>query len=93
MFDFTEILSVTLILFSVIDILGSVPVIIKLRKQAGHIQSEKATIVAGLIMIVFLYLGEKILQLFGIDIESFCHSRSPGDVYHWNGDGAWSGVL
>jgi len=71
MFNFTEIISVTLILFSVIDILGSVPVIIKLRKESGHVQSEKATIVAGVIMVVFLYLGEKILQLFGIDIESF----------------------
>lgn len=71
MFNFTEILSVTLILFSVIDIPGSIPIIIKLRKESGHIQSEKATIVAGLIMISFLYLGEKILLLFGIDIESF----------------------
>lgn len=71
MFNFTQILSVTLILFSVIDILGSIPVIIKLRKQSGHIQSEKATLVAGLIMICFLYLGEKILELFGIDIDSF----------------------
>ena len=71
MFNFTEILSVTLILFSVIDIIGSIPVIIKLRKESGHIQSEKATLVAGLIMIVFLYLGDKILKLFGIDIESF----------------------
>ncbi|MDA0196178.1 MAG: MarC family protein [Bacteroidetes bacterium] len=74
MFNFTEILSVTLILFSVIDILGSIPVIIKLRKEAGHIQSEKATIVSGLIMVIFLYLGEKILQLFSIDIESFAIS-------------------
>ncbi len=71
MFNLTEILSVTLILFSVIDILGNIPIIIKLRKESGHVQSEKATIVAGVIMIVFLYLGEKILQLFGIDIESF----------------------
>jgi len=70
-FNITEILSVTLILFSVIDIIGNVPIIIKLRKESGHVQSEKATLVAGVIMIVFLYLGEKILQLFGIDIESF----------------------
>ena len=74
MFNCTEILSVTLILFSVIDILGSIPVIIKLRKEAGKIQSEKATIVSGLIMVIFLYLGEKILQLFSIDIESFAIS-------------------
>ncbi|MEP4533288.1 MAG: MarC family protein [Cyclobacteriaceae bacterium] len=71
MFDFKEILSVTLILFSVIDIIGSVPIIIDLRKKMGHVQSEKATLVSGVLMIVFLFLGESILRLFGIDIGSF----------------------
>lgn len=71
MFNFKEIISVSLILFSVIDILGSVPIIIDLRKKFGHIQSEKATIVSGVIMVIFLFLGESILQLFGIDINSF----------------------
>jgi len=71
MLNFKEILSVTLILFSVIDILGSIPVIINLRKKVGHIQSEKATLVSGAIMIIFLYLGEGILKLFGIDVSSF----------------------
>lgn len=71
MFNFNEILSVTLILFLVINILGSVPIIIDLRKKAGHVQSEKATIVSGVIMIAFLFLGESILKLFGIDIGSF----------------------
>ncbi|MFY0650525.1 MAG: MarC family protein [Cyclobacteriaceae bacterium] len=65
------ILSVTLILFSVIDIIGNVPVIINLRKKTGHIQSGKATIVAGVIMVLFLFLGENLLKLFGIDIGSF----------------------
>ena len=69
--SFKEILSVTLILFAVIDILGSIPIIINLRKREGHIQSEKATIVAGILMIVFLFLGESILKLFGIDFQSF----------------------
>lgn len=71
MFNFKEIISVSLILFSVIDILGSVPIIIDLRKKFGHIQSGKATIVSGVIMVIFLFLGESILQLFGIDINSF----------------------
>lgn len=71
MFDFKEIISVSLILFSVIDILGSVPIIIEMRKREGHIQSEKATIVAGAIMIAFLFLGKSILALFGLDVESF----------------------
>lgn len=71
MLNFKEIFSVSLILFSIIDIVGSVPVIIDLRKKAGHIQSEKATIVAGIIMIAFLFLGESILKLFGLDVQSF----------------------
>lgn len=71
MFNFKEIFSVSLILFSIIDILGSVPVIIDLRKKSGHIQSEKATIVAGIIMVAFLFLGESILKLFGLDVQSF----------------------
>jgi len=71
MLNFKEIISVTLILFSVIDILGSVPVVIDLRKQAGHIQSEKATIVAGVIMIAFLFIGESLLKLLGLDVGSF----------------------
>jgi multiple antibiotic resistance protein len=71
MINFKEIISVTLILFSVIDIIGSIPIVIDLRKKAGTIESEKATFVAGFIMILFLFLGESILKLFGIDVESF----------------------
>ena len=71
MLNFKEIISVSLILFSVIDILGSVPIVIDLRKKLGHVQSGKATIVAGLIMLVFLFLGESILKLFGLDVASF----------------------
>ncbi|MPR32448.1 MarC family protein [Salmonirosea aquatica] len=71
MFDFREIASVTLILFSVIDVVGAVPIIVDLRKKVGHIESEKATLVAGFIMIAFLFLGERILSLFGVDVASF----------------------
>jgi multiple antibiotic resistance protein len=71
MFSIKEILSVTLILFSIIDILGSIPIVIALRKKMGHIQSEKATAVSGGIMILFLFLGQSILELFGLDVESF----------------------
>ena len=71
MFSLKQILSVSLILFSVIDILGSIPIIIELRKKAGHIESEKATIAAGVLMFGFLYLGESILKLFGVDVASF----------------------
>lgn len=71
MINFKEIATVTLILFSIIDILGSIPVIIDLRKKNGKIESGKATLVAGVIMIAFLFIGEVILNLFGIDVESF----------------------
>ena len=70
-FDLKEILSVTLILFSVIDILGSIPIVINLRKKVGHIESEKATLAAGVLMILFLFLGKSILNLFGIGVEDF----------------------
>lgn len=69
--NFKDILSVSLILFSVIDILGAIPVIIDLRKKTGHIHAEQATLVSGGIMIAFLYIGKTILNLFGVDINSF----------------------
>ncbi len=59
------------ILFAVIDIVGSIPIIVDLRSKVGHIQSEKATIVAAVIMIAFLFVGEEILKLIGIDANSF----------------------
>ena len=65
-----EIVSVSLVLFSVIDIIGNVPIIINLRKKVGKIQSGRATIVAGIIMVLFLFLGEILLKLFGIDVGS-----------------------
>lgn len=76
MFSFKEIISVTLILFSVIDILGSIPVIIDLRKREGHVQSLKATVISGILMILFLFLGKSILGLFGLDVESFAVAGS-----------------
>ena len=66
-----EILTASMILFAVIDIIGSIPIIINLRQKVGHIQSEKASIVAMLIMIIFLFLGTQILKLIGIDVYSF----------------------
>lgn len=69
--DFKEILTASMVLFAVIDIIGSIPIIINLRQKVGHIQSEKASIVAMLIMIIFLFLGTEILKLIGIDVYSF----------------------
>jgi len=70
-FNFKEILTASMVLFAVIDIVASVPIIISLRNKVGHIQSEKASIVAGIIMIAFLFIGEEILNLIGIDVNSF----------------------
>ncbi|PKP27175.1 MAG: hypothetical protein CVU03_00390 [Bacteroidetes bacterium HGW-Bacteroidetes-2] len=63
--------TVTMVLFAVIDIIGSIPIIVDLRKKVGHVQSEKASIVAGILMIVFLFVGKEILTLIGIDVNSF----------------------
>lgn len=69
--DWTQIFPATMILFAVIDIIGSIPIVVDLKKKAGKIQSEKASIVAGVIMILFLFVGEEILGLIGVDVNSF----------------------
>ena len=71
MLNLKEIFSVSLILFSVIDILGYIPFIIIIRKREGRIEAEKATIISGVLMVGFLYLGQSILNLFGLDVSSF----------------------
>ena len=68
--DLKEIFTASMILFAVIDIIGATPIVISLRKKVGKIQSEKATLVSMLIMIGFLFVGEEILNLIGIDINS-----------------------
>ena len=70
-FDIKEIISATMVLFAVVDIIGSVPIIINLRKKAGRIQSEKTAIVAGGLLVVFLFLGKQLLNLFGVTVEAF----------------------
>ncbi|MCT4623746.1 MAG: MarC family protein [Schleiferiaceae bacterium] len=70
-FNFTEFLSATMVLFAVIDILGSIPIIVSLRERVGHVQSEKATIVATIIMVSFLFVGKAILNVLGVDVNSF----------------------
>ena len=75
-FNFKEIFTAFMVLFAVIDIVGNIPIIIDLRKKAGHIQSEKATLIAGFILILFLFLGKSILNLIGIDVNSFAVAGS-----------------
>lgn len=66
-----EIFTASMIIFAVIDILGSIPIIIDLRNRVGEIQSRKASMVSAVIMIAFLFIGERILNLIGIDVNSF----------------------
>ena len=70
-FSFKEAFTAGMILFAVIDIVGSIPIIVDLRRKVGHVQSEKASIVAGILMIVFMFVGESMLGLIGIDVNSF----------------------
>jgi multiple antibiotic resistance protein len=74
--NFREIVTVGMVLFAVIDIVGTIPIIVDLRSKHGHIESEKASIVAGVIMIVFLFVGEELLNLIGIDVNSFAVAGS-----------------
>ncbi len=69
--DFKEIFTCFMILFAVIDIIGSIPIIVDLRLRVGHIQSEKASVIAGAIMIIFLLVGQRLLGFLGVDVNSF----------------------
>ena len=75
-FNFKEIFTAFMVLFAVIDIVGNIPIIIDLRKKVGHIQSEKASLIDGFIMVVFLFLGQSLLELIGIDVYSFAVAGS-----------------
>ena len=70
-FDFSDLFTVTFTLFAVIDIIGSVPVLISLKQKAGGINEFRATIISGGLMIVFLFIGEAFLNLLGLDARSF----------------------
>jgi len=74
--DLKQIITATMVLFAVIDIIGSIPIIIELRRKVGKIESEKASIVSAIIMISFLYLGESLLHFIGIDVNSFAVAGS-----------------
>jgi multiple antibiotic resistance protein len=70
-FSLKETLTATMILFAVIDILGSIPIIVSLKQKFGKIDAERATIVAGLLMICLLYIGKQLLNFIGVDVNSF----------------------
>ncbi|GHC42938.1 MarC family protein [Ulvibacter litoralis] len=70
-FNFKEIATATMILFAVVDIIGSLPIIISLREKSGQIRSGRAAIIAAVVMIIFLFIGEEILKLIGINVNEF----------------------
>ena len=74
--DFKEVATVGMVLFAVIDIVGTIPIMVDLKAKHGHIESEKASLVAGMIMIIFLFVGEELLNLIGIDVHSFAVAGS-----------------
>lgn len=69
--NFEQIVAVTVALFPIIDILGNIPIIISLRAKVGSIHSEKSALVAGILMITFLFVGQAILNFMGISNEAF----------------------
>ncbi|MBQ7691595.1 MAG: MarC family protein [Muribaculaceae bacterium] len=69
--NFTQILSATLVLLSIIDIVGSVPIILQLRDKGRHVDALKATIYSTIIMLGFYYGGYWILNIFNCNIQSF----------------------
>jgi multiple antibiotic resistance protein len=68
---FDELLTVTFTLFAVIDIVGSVPLLISLKERLGGIREMRATLISGALMILFVFVGEQLLRIFGVDVRSF----------------------
>jgi multiple antibiotic resistance protein len=70
-FKLDELLTIVFTLFAVIDIVGSIPLLIAMKEKSGAIQSLKVTLISGGLMILFLFLGKPFLQLLGLDVKSF----------------------
>jgi multiple antibiotic resistance protein len=75
-FNSTELFKATMVLFAVIDIVGSIPIILKIKQQSGDIHEVRASVVSLGIMLGFLILGESILSLFGVDVKAFAVAGS-----------------
>lgn len=70
-FQVDQLITITFTLFAVIDIVGSIPLLISLKEKMGGIRSVQATVVSGALMILFLFLGQQFLGVLGLDIRSF----------------------
>jgi multiple antibiotic resistance protein len=69
--NFSELLTLSFTLFAVIDIIGSIPVLISLKEKMGGIREFRATAISGALMILFLFVGDKFLGILGLDVKSF----------------------
>ena len=69
--DLGELVTVTFTLFAVIDIIGSVPILISLKQKMGGIRELRATLISGVLMVLFLFVGEALLKLLNLDVGSF----------------------
>lgn len=69
--NFDDLLTVTFTLFAIIDIVGSIPLLISIKERLGGINELKATLLSGLLMLLFVFLGEELLKIFGLDVGSF----------------------
>jgi multiple antibiotic resistance protein len=69
--NWNAILTISFTLFAVIDIIGSIPLLISLKHKMGGINEAKATLISGGLMVLFLFVGEKFLNILGIDVKSF----------------------
>lgn len=74
--DISEIFTVSFALFAVIDMLGSIPVLLSLKKRMGEISAVQATLVSGILMLLFFFVGEQVLNFMGLDIHSFAIAGS-----------------
>lgn len=70
-FDFQQFASAFIVLFAVIDIIGSIPIIINLKQAGREVNANKATFISFALLLVFFYAGDLVLKLFHVDIESF----------------------
>lgn len=75
-FDIKELLTLSFTLFAVIDIIGSVPMLISLKEKMGGINSGKATVISGGLMVLFFFLGKPFLNVLGVDVKSFAVAGS-----------------
>ena len=75
-FSFSELVTVLFTLFAVIDIIGSVPILISLKQKMGGINELRATLISGVLMILFLFAGDPFLRILGLDIKTFAVAGS-----------------